>query len=87
IALYTRFLNPWALLIGWAGGITAGTWMAWTLNFKSSIYALHVAGVTVPCYAAFSALLLNIAVSFVLSLIFNAVSHTRTDATLAEDYL
>jgi SSS family solute:Na+ symporter len=87
IALYTRALNPYALLIGWAAGIGSGTWMAWTLHFKSSIYALHFAGVTLPCYAALSALLLNIVLSFALSPVFNALSAKRPDETLVEDYL
>jgi SSS family solute:Na+ symporter len=87
IALYTRFLNPWALLGGWACGVGAGTGMAWTAHFKSSIYALHIAGVTLPCYAALSALILNIAISFALSPLFNALSKTRRDETLPADYL
>ena len=60
--LYVR-LNPWGLLAGWAAGMAAGTWMAWTLEFKSSTYVLHFFGVTVPCYAALSALVLNLAVA------------------------
>jgi SSS family solute:Na+ symporter len=87
IALYTRFLHPWALLCGWACGIGAGTWMAWTAHFKSSIYTLHIAGVAMPCYAALSALILNIAVSFALSLLFNALGKSRRDETVPADYL
>ena len=56
LGLYTRWLNPWALLIGWAAGMASGTWMAWTTGFKISIYPLHIFGVIVPCYAAVSAL-------------------------------
>jgi hypothetical protein len=41
----------------------------------------------VPCYAALSSLILNLAVGVVLSVIFNAFSGTpRIDATTAEDY-
>ena len=58
-----------ALLAGWAAGIGAGTWMAWTLGFKSSTYPLHIFGLTIPCYAAVSALVLNLAVSWLLTLI------------------
>ena len=88
IALYTRFFNPWALLAGWASGMVAGTWMAATLSFKGSIYALHLFGLTIPCYAAISALVLNIAVATVLSLILNALSNgPRFDETVAEDYV
>ncbi|MGH8298478.1 MAG: monocarboxylate uptake permease MctP [Steroidobacteraceae bacterium] len=87
LALYVR-LNPKALLIGWAAGMLTGTWMAWTLNFKSSIFPLHVFGITIPCYAAVSSLALNIAISLVLSCAFSfASSRLRVDETMAEDYL
>jgi SSS family solute:Na+ symporter len=87
IGLYTRWLNPWALLIGWGVGIASGTAMAASLNFTKSIYAVTIFGVTIPCYAALSSLLLNLAASVVLSAVFNTLSQTRQDATLAEDYL
>jgi SSS family solute:Na+ symporter len=86
IGLYTRWLNPWALLAGWVTGIATGTTMAASLNFKGSIYALHIFGITVPCYAALSSLIVNIAVSVVLSLVLNAVAR-GTDATAATDYV
>jgi SSS family solute:Na+ symporter len=87
IGLYTRWLNPWALLTGWAVGIASGTAMAASLNFAKSIYAVTIFGVTIPCYAALSSLILNLIVSVILSAIFNALSQVRTDATSAEDYL
>jgi len=87
LGLYTRWLNPWALLIGWGVGIASGTAMAASLNFAKSIYAVTIFGVTIPSYAALSSLILNLIVSVVLSAIFNALSQTREDATLAEDYL
>ena len=50
--------------------------------------ALHIFGMTVPCYAALSSLLLNIAVSVALSLVFNAFAKgRRADATVAADYV
>ena len=65
-----------------------GTLMAATLDFQASIFVLHVGGVAVPCYAAVSALLLNILVSYVLSLVLNRSSKgPRYDETVAEDYL
>jgi SSS family solute:Na+ symporter len=87
IALYTRFFNPWGLLAGWATGIGTGTWMVAELGFKASVYPVHLFGLTIPCYAALAALVLNIAVGFVISLVLNAVSNApRLDETLAEDY-
>ena len=88
VALFTRAMHPMALLIGWACGIAAGTAMAWSLELKSSVYPLHIFGVTVPCYAALSALALNLAVGVVLSLVFNALSKgRRADETAAADYI
>jgi len=85
--LYTRWLDPRALLTGWAVGIASGTWMAWTLNFKGSIWPLHIFGYTVPGYAAFFTVILNIVVAVVLTLILRAVSKTvHHDVTAIEDY-
>jgi SSS family solute:Na+ symporter len=83
--LYQNRLNPWALLVGWAAGMGTGSWMSWSLGLKTAIYPLHIAGITVPCYAAVSSLVLNIAVSVALSFVFNIVAR-GTDATVAEDY-
>ena len=87
MGLYTRRLHPAGLLTGWAAGIAAGTWMEFQLGLKGSIYALHIFGETIPCYAAFSALLLNIALGVSLSVLINVVAPGPVaDATLAEDY-
>ena len=87
IGLYTRWLHPIALLAGWASGIVAGTAMAAANGFAGSIFALHLLGETVPCYAAVSSLLLNLAVTIVLSFVFNALSRgVRVDATSVGDY-
>jgi SSS family solute:Na+ symporter len=88
IGLYTRFLNGWALLIGWACGMATGTWMAYTLSFAGAVYPMHVFGVTIPGYIALYALLVNLVVSVVLSVLFNLFASDRhMDATLASDYI
>ena len=87
IGLYTRMLNPWALLIGWACGTAAGAAMAAAQGFKVSVYPITLFGLTIPLYAAISALILNIAVSFVLSFVFNALWRAPASDTTAEaDY-
>jgi solute:Na+ symporter, SSS family len=85
IGLYTRGLHPIALLSGWAAGIVAGTAMTAAKGFQSSIFAIHIMGVTVPCYAAVSSLVLNLGVTVILSFVFNLVGR-GTDATRASDY-
>ena len=85
--LYTRWFNPWALLIGWAAGLAVGTWMAGTTGFQSAVFPLQLDGLTIPGYAALYALGSNVILSIVLSLILNAVSATKgSDQTVAADY-
>jgi solute:Na+ symporter, SSS family len=87
LALYVR-LDPRALLAGWASGVGLGTWMVWELGFKSSTYPLHLFGLTIPCYAAVSALLVNLAVSIVATLLLKATgSVSARDETVAADYV
>ncbi|MBN9588603.1 MAG: sodium:solute symporter [Alphaproteobacteria bacterium] len=86
LALYVR-LNPWALLAGWAAGIGSGTWMVAELGFKGTTYPLHLFGWTIPCYAALSALVLNIAVAGVLHLLLKDKGGAQTDETAAADYV
>jgi solute:Na+ symporter, SSS family len=86
LGLYTRMLNGWALLIGWAVGLGLGTWMAVSVNF-APVYPLHILGTTVPCYIALASLVVNLVLSFVLSLFLNAVWTDRhKDVTVAGDY-
>jgi len=87
ISLYTRWFHPTGLLAGWLAGIVSGSMMAWQLSLKSSVYPLHLGGLTIPCYAALLALLLNIAVAALVTLVMNAVSPNRTDETVPADYL
>ena len=78
VALFTRAMHPMALLdrLGLRASAPAPA-MAWSLGLKSSVYVLHIFGVAVPCYAALSALALNLTVGIVLSLVFNALSAVR----------
>ncbi len=84
LSLYTKFLNGWALLIGWAVGFVTGTTMAASVGF-APIYPLHILGTTIPCYIALAALVVNLAVSIVLSPLLNPAAPNR-DSTAASDY-
>jgi SSS family solute:Na+ symporter len=85
--LYTRWLHRWALLLGWAVGMATGTGMAIANQFKSSIYALHIGGVTISAYAAIWALIANLIVAVVFTLVFRALGATDgKDETVQADY-
>jgi solute:Na+ symporter, SSS family len=83
--LYTRWLDPKALLVGWAAGMVLGTWMGASIGFRP-IYPLEVFGMTLPGYIAIYAVLVNFALSFGLSAYFNASAKTRPDETRPGDY-
>jgi solute:Na+ symporter, SSS family len=87
IGLYTRWLNPRALLVGWAFGLIAGTAMAASTYFQSAVFPLQLDGLTVPGYAALYALALNLFVSVILSPLLNRLPATRgSDETTTRDY-
>lgn len=87
LGLYTRWFHRWALFLGWAVGMAAGTGMAMANHFKSSIYALHIGSSTYSAYAAIFALIANVVVTVVLSVIFNALKvGAGEDTTTAHDY-
>jgi len=79
LCLYTSWLNPRALLLGWIAGIGSGIAMWASVGFTTTTYNLVLFGMTVPCYAALSSLLLNIVVSIVLSSASNAFARAPID--------
>jgi SSS family solute:Na+ symporter len=84
--LYTRWFNRWALLIGWAVGMVAGTWMAASVNFAST-FTLTFGGHAYPVYTALIAFILNVVVAAVFTLMFSAVKVSNgQDATVLADY-
>ncbi|AOY96071.1 sodium:solute symporter [Cupriavidus sp. USMAA2-4] len=88
LGLYTRLLDPRGLLLGWVAGIAAGTWMAASLKLASSIFPIHLGGLAVPGYAAVWALLVNLAVSIVVSAVLRMLGMAdAADQTRPSDYL
>jgi solute:Na+ symporter, SSS family len=89
VGVFTRWFHPWALFAGWVAGMASGTAMAWALGLKSSVYPLHLplflGGGKYAMYAAVPALLLNLAVSIILTVVFRAAKvdggSDVTDAT------
>jgi SSS family solute:Na+ symporter len=88
IGAFTRWLNPWALLCGWAGGMAWGTWMAEQLQLKSSVYPLHLFGGTYAMYAAVPALLLNLGIAVLGTFAARALNAPGSaDTTATHDYI
>jgi SSS family solute:Na+ symporter len=67
--LFTRFFHGSALLLGLLVGMVAGTSMVASLGLRSSIYPLHLGAHTYGIYAALPALVLNLVVAALVSLI------------------
>jgi SSS family solute:Na+ symporter len=85
LGVYTRWFNDWALLVGWAVGTAAGTWMFVAANLTPN-FPLAIGGHTFPGYTALYTVILNLIVTIVLTPVFNALSNRRHDATVAADY-
>ncbi|MGB8628726.1 MAG: sodium:solute symporter [Xanthobacteraceae bacterium] len=85
LGVYTRWFNDWALLVGWAVGTIAGTWMFVAANLTPN-FPLAIGGHSFPGYTALYTVVLNLLVAIVLTPIFNATGSRHADATVAADY-
>ena len=87
LGVYTRWFNDWALLVGWAVGMLAGTAMAVAVNLTPT-FPLALGGFTFPGYTALYTVILNLLVAIVLTPAFNAMHPRRVplDATSMADY-
>ena len=85
LGVYTRWFNDWALLIGWAVGTVAGTWMFVAANLTPN-YPLAFAGYTFPGYTALYTVVLNLVIAIVLTPVFKAMGARLVDATVPADY-
>ncbi len=87
LGLYTRWFDRTALFIGWLAGMVAGTAMVASLAFKSSAYALVIGGSTIVGYAGVWALIVNLVLAVVLTLILKAAKvPAGVDQTVPDDY-
>jgi len=92
VGVFNRWFHPWALFVGWIAGMGSGTAMAVALGLKSSVYPLHfpafLGGGTYAMYAAVPALLLNLAVSVVVTVLLRAAKvNSGSDVTDASAYV
>jgi solute:Na+ symporter, SSS family len=87
LGLYTNWFHRHALAIGLVGGLIVGTWMVVIQNFVSSVYTVSVAGLSIPVYAAVSALVVNLVFCTVLTLLFRMIGISAgQDATRPADF-
>ncbi len=85
--LWKRRFHDSALLLGWAAGMLLGTWMALVLKLKSTVYPVTIAGKTYPVFAGLLALLLNLILCQILTMVFDTMGIRRgPDQTTAADY-
>ncbi len=85
LGLYAR-LHPTALLVGWAAGMAAATWMVVATSF-SSLFSLHAGAWALTGAIVFYSLIVNVIVSLILTGILYAMkTDAGTDFTTAADY-
>ncbi len=88
LGLYTGWFHRYALVIGWLGGMLAGTLIVVAQHFQSSVYSLVIAGVTIPVFGAVVALVLNLLLCALGTLIFNAIGLLAgEDTTSPADFI
>jgi SSS family solute:Na+ symporter len=85
LGLFTRWFRSAALLAGWAIGMATGTAMSLSQHL-TAIYPLRIRGVTISAYAAVEALLLNLVVAALGTLVMNAASSPTREATIADHH-
>jgi SSS family solute:Na+ symporter len=92
IGLFTRWLHRWALVGGWLAGMVYGSYEAYgtstaTVHHFASPLA-HIPGTGQSVYIAVSALVLNVAVATVLTMVLRLWrSSVGPDVTVPDDYL
>jgi solute:Na+ symporter, SSS family len=90
VGLYTRWFHRFALIIGWASGMAYGTIEAWRTPGNGQA---HFGASTAPIlghvtYIAIAALVINLVVTVVLTLVFRAVRlPDGYDETRRADYI
>ncbi|MDX6688785.1 MAG: solute:Na+ symporter, family [Solirubrobacteraceae bacterium] len=86
IGLYTRWLHRWALVAGWAVGMTVGTLMAQSQDFAAT-YPLDLFGTKINAYTGVFALVANLIVTLGLTLVLRTAGHRDPgDETQPKDF-
>jgi solute:Na+ symporter, SSS family len=83
VALYIKRLNVWAMVAGWAAGMGVGTWALIQEKFVSSLHDFGWGG---KIYIGFVAILVNLVVVAVGSLVAAAVGQSTVGKLNEADY-
>ncbi len=78
--LFTRWFRAEGLLLGWAAGIGWGSWTAWSNGLKP-LASIDLGGVSYVFYVGLGALILNIVVATVATVIVAWIAPNRQGAT------
>jgi solute:Na+ symporter, SSS family len=78
--LFTRWFRAEGLLLGWAAGIGWGSWTAWSNGLKP-LATLSFNGTSHTFYVGLGALILNIAVAAVATVIVGMILPDKRGAT------
>ena len=71
--MFTRWFRAEGLLLGWAAGIMWGSWTAWSNGLKP-LATLDLGGDKYTFYVGLGALILNVGVAAVATLIINPLA-------------
>ena len=74
--LFTRWFRAEGLLLGWAAGIIWGSWTAWS-NGPKPLASIDLGGVSYAFYVGLGALILNIIVATIATLVVSRVLPPR----------
>jgi len=87
LGLYTKWFHRYALIIGWVGGMVAGTWLAAANAYAAVTPVFGDAKTGVALMPAFVALVVNLVLCIVLTPLFQALKTPQgQDATTPADY-
>jgi len=83
VALYVKRLNVWALVAGWAGGMSLGTYALFQEKFATSLHDFGFGG---KIYIGFAAIIVNLVIVIAGSAV-AAMAGKSTEGNLSEaDY-
>jgi solute:Na+ symporter, SSS family len=92
VGLYTRWFHRWALLIGWAAAMAYGTWAAYGVASPTQSHfggpLVNFPGTETKFYIAGIAVLVNLLVTIVLTVVFRAAKvDPGVDQTAQDDFV